>query len=156
MVRPLEDLFPRLRGSQYQITAPRDPTYNCLAWAAGVTDAWWWPSGDPMQVYWPSDAPRAETLDALKAAFSALGYVACDHDAVESGYEKVAFFANAAGTPTHASRQLPGGRWTSKLGPEQVGVGSSGDVDAAPACFTLMRVPAMRGCPLHVPGVFTM
>jgi hypothetical protein len=35
---------------------------------------------------------------------------------VEPGYEKVALYA-LAGLPKHAARQLPGGRWTSKLGP---------------------------------------
>ncbi|HQU45236.1 MAG TPA: hypothetical protein PK867_20645 [Pirellulales bacterium] len=116
MVRRPEDLFPRLRGTQYQVTAPPDPTYNCLAWAAGVSDAWWWPSGDPAQVYWPSGVAREETLEALEAAFATLGYVVCDDEANEPGCEKVAFFATAAGVPTHAARQLANGRWTSKLG----------------------------------------
>jgi hypothetical protein len=33
----------------------------------------------------------------------------------EEGYEKVALFA-LLGAPKHAARQVPGGRWTSKLG----------------------------------------
>lgn len=77
----LENLFPRLRGGVYKIIGPRDPVYNCLAWAAGATDAWWWPSGDPAQAYWPGGAPREETLDALKAAFSILGFAVCDYEA---------------------------------------------------------------------------
>jgi len=116
MVTRFEDLFPGLRGSPYQVTAPPDPSYNCLAWAAGVTDAWWWPSGDPQQVYWPSGVPREETLGAVAAAFATLGYATCKHEGVEIGYEKIAFFANAAGVPTHAARQSSKGRWSSKLG----------------------------------------
>jgi hypothetical protein len=34
----------------------------------------------------------------------------------EPGFEKVALYADAAGIPTHAARQLSGGKWTSKLG----------------------------------------
>jgi hypothetical protein len=37
---------------------------------------------------------------------------------VEPGYEKVALFA-LAGVPKHAARQLPSGRWVSKLGPSE-------------------------------------
>lgn len=116
MVKVLKNLFPMLRGTAYQITGPADPIYNCIAWAAGATDIWWWPIGDPQRVYWPAGVPREETLDAIQSAFVALGYVNCDHAEPEPGYEKVAIFANAVRFPTHAARQLPGGRWTSKLG----------------------------------------
>jgi hypothetical protein len=47
-----------------------------------------------------------------------LGYVLCEHDELEPGFEKVAFFA-LAGKPKHAARQLPTSRWLSKLGPMQ-------------------------------------
>lgn len=56
-----------------------------------------------------------ETLDAFAAAFATLGYAPCSDERPEHGFEKIALFA-AAGLPTHAARQLPGGRWTSKLG----------------------------------------
>lgn len=116
MIGWLEDLFPKLRGGSYRIIGPRDPVYNCLAWAAGTTDAWWWPSGDPAQTYWPNGAPREETLDSLRVAFAMLGYAICDHEVAEPGYEKVAFFISAEKVPTHAARQVASGRWTSKLG----------------------------------------
>lgn len=35
---------------------------------------------------------------------------------MEQGYEKVALYVDHDGKPTHAARQLPTGRWTSKLG----------------------------------------
>jgi hypothetical protein len=81
-----------------------------------VTDAWWWPVEDPQRVYWPAGVPREETLEAVQAVFAALGYAPYDQADPEPGYEKVALFANTAGVPTHAARQLPDGRWTSKLG----------------------------------------
>ncbi|HVC93843.1 MAG TPA: hypothetical protein VND64_09135 [Pirellulales bacterium] len=116
MVRRIDDIFPGLRGSEYKITGPPDPVYNCIAWAAGATDDWWWPVGDLRKVHWPTDAPREETLEAVQAAFGTLGYTVCDHAEPEPGYEKVALFANAASFPTHAARQLENGRWTSKIG----------------------------------------
>jgi hypothetical protein len=44
------------------------------------------------------------------------GYVVGSDESLEPGFEKVALFADAAGKPTHAARQLPSGAWTSKLG----------------------------------------
>src|SRR5262249_2321359 len=112
----MEDLFPGLRGSAYQGTSPPDDVYNCIAWAAGVIDSWWWPVGGPQRIHWPAGVSGEETLEAFREAFAALGYCACQHAELEAGYEKVALFANAAGLPTHAARQLPTGRWTSKVG----------------------------------------
>lgn len=112
----LERLFPKLRGTGYRVIAPSDAIYNCIAWAVGVTDAWWWPSVDPSQAYWPADVPRKETLNAIQATFEGLGYHVCDVDDFEPGFEKVAIFAATAGVPTHVARQSGEPRWTSKLG----------------------------------------
>jgi hypothetical protein len=38
MVTPLHEVFPGLLGTAYRVTSPPDPDYNCIAWAAGVTD----------------------------------------------------------------------------------------------------------------------
>ena len=108
--------FPDLARTGHRVTSPPDPVYNCIAWAAGVTDAWWWP--DPRGYdYWPPGLPCQETVDAFVKVFETLGYVACADDALETGWEKVALYA-LNGVPTHAARQLPSRRWTSKLGPE--------------------------------------
>ena len=116
MVNAIENLFPGLRGTTYHIAGPPDPIYNCIAWAAGATDAWWWPLGEPPRVHWPTGVPHEETMEAVQAAFETLGYVVCDNAQPEPGFEKVALYANTERFPTHAARQLPGGRWTSKLG----------------------------------------
>ncbi len=118
MVGRIEQAFPGLRGTAYQVTSPQDDKYNCIAWAAGDTTDWWWPdeADNPDSAYWPPGAPRAETLEAFRLAFATLGYVVCDHDHIEVGYEKIALFSQA-GVPKHAARQLLSGRWTSKLGP---------------------------------------
>jgi len=107
--------FPNLAAHGYRETSPVSTVYNCIAWAAGVDDDWWWP--DPGFVsYWPETAPRAETLDAFQAVFTSLGYEPCSDGKLEPGFEKVAFYARD-GKPKHAARQLPDGFWTSKLGP---------------------------------------
>jgi hypothetical protein len=118
MVGYIEQIFPALRGSAYRVTSPEEDTYNCIAWAAGDTTKWWWPDepGHPDSAYWPAGVPRVETLEAFRQAFATLGYVVCNDDQPETEYEKIALFA-LVGTPKHAARQLPSGRWTSKLGP---------------------------------------
>ena len=78
----------------------------------------WWP--DPHgQYHWPDGAARSGTLDAYLQAYAAIGYERCDSDQLEERHEKVALFLNAAGSPRHVARQLPSGRWTSKLGKEE-------------------------------------
>lgn len=112
---PIENYFPRLRPSDYQITSPESGTYNCIAWAAGQTDRWWEP--DPFDLYfWPQGAHRGLALEAYVQAFSGLGYVLCQIADLEPGFEKVAIYVDLKGRPTHAARQLPNGKWTSKLG----------------------------------------
>jgi hypothetical protein len=110
----LESIFPRLRGAAYQITSPATEVYNCVAWAAQDVGRWWWP--DLLkQRYWPAGVIRLETLTAFQELFVALGFVDCQDESLEPGVEKIALFADDQG-PQHAARQLPNGRWTSKLG----------------------------------------
>jgi hypothetical protein len=116
MVEHILALFPRLRVDSLRVTSTNDPVYNCVAWAAGVTDDWWWPLENPADAYWPASAPRVRTLEAFHAAFATLGYVLCQGESLEPEYEKVALFADDLDRPTHVARQLPSGRWTSKLG----------------------------------------
>lgn len=113
----LEAAFPNLRGRVWAVTSPSDMRYNCIAWAAGITHQWWWPDEEGERP-WPTGVTRATTLEAFRDAFATLGYSVCDQEEQEDGYEKVALFTRF-GIPTHAARQLPNGRWTSKLGIHQ-------------------------------------
>lgn len=115
---PFSDL-PRLSSEPYDITSPRTRKYNCIAWATGRKDRWWWP--DPQGIgYWPSGVPREVSLDAFVAVFEQQGYELCSDGSLEQGFKKVALFANSLGdgllTPTHAAIQLDNGHWSSKLG----------------------------------------
>jgi hypothetical protein len=113
----LHEAFPGLAQGGYSITSPHDKKYNCIAYAAGDTNNWWWPAPAEMkEVYWPPAVPRVETLPAFHEAFASLGYCQCTTEHLEQGFKKIAVFANAHGVPLYAARQLPSGRWTSKLG----------------------------------------
>ena len=106
--------FPKLRD--FRVTSPPSEDYNCIAWAAGINNDWWWPDPD---CTWPPGVLREVTLSAFIAVFAALGYEPCDDGALEEKTEKVAIYTLPEGWPTHAARQLPTGRWTSKLGYEE-------------------------------------
>src|SRR5882724_9937066 len=112
----LQALFPGLRTTPFRLTSPADRKYNCIAWAANDAREWWWPEGQAPDAVWPGSAAREATLSAFTAAFLTIGYFVGGDESLEPGFEKVALFADAAGMPTHAARQLPSGAWTSKLG----------------------------------------
>ena len=110
----LEQEFPGLIEDNYRPTSPADVSYNCVAYAAGDEARCWDPTSH--QYYWPPRAPRTVRVDSYVAAFSSLGYERCESEKCENGFEKVAIFVNKDARPTHAARQLPSGRWKSKLG----------------------------------------
>ena len=112
----LQTLFPGLQITPFRVTSPADGKYNCIAWAANDVSDWWWPEGEAPDAVWPGSAAREVTLSAFTAAFFTIGYIVAGDESLEPGFEKVALFADAAGTPNHAARQLPSGAWTSKLG----------------------------------------
>lgn len=108
-----QEALPGLTASNYRVTSPATWNYNCIAWAVGVTDAWWWPVPGR---YWPADVPREESRAAFLAVFAKLGYSPCATADLEAGVEKIALYA-VGEKPSHAARQLASGVWTSKLGP---------------------------------------
>lgn len=111
----IEASFPNLRKSGYSITSPATIEYNCIAWAAGDTGAWWEP--DPMNLYyWPPTIPRINNVEAFIKAYESLGYNICKDGKYEEGFEKIAIYVDVNRKPKHAVRQLNSGRWTSKLG----------------------------------------
>jgi hypothetical protein len=109
--------FPNLRAEDWKQTSEIDPVYNCIAYAAGRTDVFWWPDSfaPPLDDYWPANVSREETIEAFVELYGTFHYEPCSDDSLESGYEKVVIYA--IGTiPTHAAKQLSDGSWTSKLG----------------------------------------
>jgi len=108
---------PSLRDSAtWDPQSPRDPEYNCFAWAARDSERWWDPPGTADWAYWPHDLPTWETLENYKRLYELEGFQGCDDATLSEGVEKIALFVGPDGAPSHAARQLPTGRWTSKLG----------------------------------------
>jgi hypothetical protein len=67
-------------------------------------------------VFWPVDSSREDHgIGNVVEAFRSLGYKECEDGAQEEGFEKLALYGSAM-MYTHAARQLPDGKWTSKLG----------------------------------------
>ena len=108
----LKQEFPGLHLFGYQITSPPTPQYNCIAWAAGENNRWWWPIGK----YWPGQGRFDESVKSFVTAFAKRGYVPCESDSFEPTLEKLTIYVGSDGLVKHMARQLPDGRWTSKLG----------------------------------------
>lgn len=109
--------FPNSFIDPFLITSNYTTSYNCIAWAYEDDTRWYWP--DPSNIYyWPENIPREVTLNAFIHLFSAIGYEICPDETSELNYCKIAIFIDLSGIPTHASRQLLNGFWTSKLGVE--------------------------------------
>ena len=69
--------FPNLRTSTFCKTSEATSEYNCVAWAAGETDRWWWPDSTRKK-FWPRKARREVTMEAFVEAFQSLGYEQCE------------------------------------------------------------------------------
>ena len=113
----IEDIFPRLKTSKaYTIKSECTARYNCIAFAAGDEDRWWWPLPKSPMYYWPPDVPRELSVEAFVAAFESIGYQVCPDGRPEMDHDKIVLYVND-GAPTHAARLNAGSSvWLSKLG----------------------------------------
>jgi len=107
----IDNEFPNVGAHGYTVTSSPSEHYNCIAWAAGDNTTWW---NDRPGYRWGNVA-RSPMVESLVAVFAAMGYVICESASLEDGFNKVAIYEKA-GLWKHASRQLPNGRWSSKLG----------------------------------------
>jgi hypothetical protein len=98
----------------FEVTSWLTDNYNCIAWAAGDSQKWWWPDPEG-ESFWPRGIDRKDTVEAFIAAFGTIGYEPCDSHDLEAPFEKVAIYATGNSTK-HMARQLSSGAWTSKLG----------------------------------------
>jgi len=103
--------FPRLTADNHRITSAATPEYNCIAWTVHDTTRWWQPD-----IYWPLETDSDDYgIAVLETMLIHLGYSECESEEWEEGQEKVALYGSTL-FYTHAARQLPNGKWTSKLG----------------------------------------
>jgi hypothetical protein len=106
-----------VEGETYEIKSPRTPVYNCLSWALGIEWASFNPEPRVAGYAWFPGIPRQWSRENLKLLFSKFGYREETVDrSLELDCEKVAFYCDVHGEPTHFARQLPSGSWTSKVG----------------------------------------
>jgi hypothetical protein len=110
----LEEEFPGLRTTSYEVTSPADPKYNCVAFAVGDVNRFWY-DAKVGGYYWPPGIPSADTLDGWVKLFVIHGYRETDDDSLEPESEKIAIYASPDG-PEHVARQRASGIWTSKMG----------------------------------------
>jgi hypothetical protein len=108
----IEDLFPSLSEGGFRTISSEDGRYNCVAWAAGRNDEWW---DVPPGYHWPADVQRNSKLESLINLYESLGFVRGADESFEQGFDKVAVYGDRY-LWTHAARQLPNGKWTSKIG----------------------------------------
>jgi|GEM_PF-646255 len=104
--------FENLKVGELEVTSDQNNYYNCIAWAMGESDAYWWPDGDG---YWPHGVPRVVDIKSFSAAFATKGFRPCADAKPREGVEKVALYTKQ-GLPTHAAFLSPSGKWASKLG----------------------------------------
>lgn len=122
---PLDELhgiFPNLIGNSKTITSKHDCNYNCTSWALDENDknSWWEPYGiiipaPPPIYHWHNDIPHNESPQTYVMFFEKYGFEVTDNLNLEEGFEKVVLYVRI-NVFQHVARQLPNGRWTSKLG----------------------------------------
>lgn len=123
-LKELRSLFPKLKATKDTIKSPVDIDYNCAGWALSDKASWWepWgglvlPSSTP-QYKWSSSLPHDTLAETYVRFFEEHGFELTDSAVRERGFERLAVYVRD-GEFTHVARQLPNGRWTSKLGDKE-------------------------------------
>lgn len=124
--RVFREQLTNLVDGSYERTSAPTGQYNCIAHAAYDCRLNWWPIAAGFAEndrYWPKGAPPRRTIRAFTKAFQLQGFELCEDGELEPGFEKVVLYVSDKATaedplnaPTHMARQLPCGKWTSKLG----------------------------------------
>jgi hypothetical protein len=115
MLKHLEEKFTHLKKEGYRKKSEQTSLYNCIAFAVGDMENWWWPD-QGFLCFWPRGVARKVTLKSFIEAFETMGYQVCDDSSLESSFEKVAIYVDDNNEPTHAARQTRKGKWISKIG----------------------------------------
>src|SRR4051794_5742649 len=85
--------FPKLAKKDHLITSDIDAHYNCIAYAAGITDKKYCPNWDPDYTWLPG-IPRTATLRAFIKFFETFGYSGPSDEVFVDGVEKIAIFVD--------------------------------------------------------------
>lgn len=106
--------FPNLREEDYDKRSEQTDAYNCIAYAMGDEQKYWWPT-PRYGCYWPPGFERSNDLPVVIKICEVFGYRQCATGEHEQGYEKIALYENEEGVQ-HAAKQLQSGVWKSKIG----------------------------------------
>ncbi len=143
--RRLEDRIPGLEGTDYQITSPQTTDYNCIGWALGDTGRALVVAVHELRVILACRvSSRSLEVETFITLFESQGFERCEIEGAEAGFEKIALFVEDAYF-THVARQLPSGRWTSKLGNDVDIEHELRDLTRRRSSFPLYRYGAVVG-----------
>jgi len=105
---------PIVKEEDYEPRSDRTDAYNCIAFAMGDEQNYWWPT-PRFGCYWPPGFERSNAVPVLIKIGELFGYRQCESGEAEPGFEKIALYADLGGVQ-HAARQLESGVWKSKIG----------------------------------------
>ena len=112
----IEKTWPNLNEENGLPISRDDAFYNCLAFAVDDPTKKWWPVESDDAYDWPESFPKEETRESfIRALHDFWGYDECAGGNFEDGYVKIAIYEKD-NEPKHFAKQLPNGRWASKLG----------------------------------------
>lgn len=155
--------FPLL--TEFEHTSHDTMRYNCHAWGADHDDCWYEPPPPPgvpwtmpswVRRFWPQRVSPQPTIDNFRKVFALEGFTDCGDGVLTPGVEKIAIYGKAPGWATHTARQLPTGRWTSKLGRNIDIVHGEPPVLEGPAYGTVARFMERPAQATNVPAAGLM
>ncbi len=118
----ISEKWPNLTENNATVISCDDALYNCAAFIVGDKTQRWWPVETEVAeigvqgYYWPPCFPCEESVKNIIATLrGVLGFERCADGTLESGYEKIAIYG-VKDEPRHLAKQLPNGKWASKLG----------------------------------------
>jgi hypothetical protein len=110
--------FPNITYNNSRQTSESNEEYNCISWALGNTHEWIWPGLNITNTKWPIDIPRLLNKNIFIKLFESYGFklIPNKDTGLVFDLQKIVLYVDYYNKPTHAARQLPSGRWTSKIG----------------------------------------
>lgn len=72
-IQEIEAAFPELVGTKYSEKSKETDVYNCIAFAFGDVNQWWWPEKG-YGIYWPPGFPLSQSVDVLIRICEVHGY----------------------------------------------------------------------------------
>lgn len=101
--------FPNLNTNNFTFESLRDEDYNCVAWIHEIQDEWI----QFKDVHGSYDI----SINRYIEYFKEFGYKISENKNLEKGVVKIAIYCDSrANEFKHVARQLPNGKWASKLG----------------------------------------